>query len=145
MGYQGDVLTFCPADMDFNTVYAVIVSGDFPNPCGHALLFVPNSSAIASDHGYYLQVSEAYGFPKIMDTAGYARYLSENGKKELSRYAVPIKDPAGAYNKLIDLMGKKWAWLVLPNNCAAFVEDVVKGGGSTAGLYSNCPKAEKFN
>lgn len=144
MGYQGDVLTYCPGDMDFDTVYAVIVSGDFPNPCGHALLFVPSTTATASDHGYYLQVSEPYGYPKIMSTEGYARYLNENGKTELTRYAVKIDNPEGAYGKLIQLMGKKWAWLLLPNNCAAFVEDVVKGGGSSAGLYSNCPRAEQF-
>jgi hypothetical protein len=28
---------------------------------------------------------------------------------------------------------------VLPNNCVAFVEDVIGAGGSTWASYSNCP------
>jgi hypothetical protein len=144
MGYQGDVLNYTPGDLDFSTVYAVIVSGDFPNPCGHALLFVPSTGAISSDDGYYFQVAEAHGYPRIMRTEGYARYLIENKKREITRYAVTIAKPQAAFNKLILLMGKKWVWGILPNNCAAFVEDVVRAGGSSAGLYSNCPTLEKF-
>lgn len=144
MAYHGDVLTYCPSDVDFSVVYAVVVSGDFPNPCGHALLFVPSAYAISSDHGYYFQVAQAYGLPLIMDKDGYGRYLKDNGKTEITRYAVSISNPDGSYQKLVDLMGKKWVWGVLPNNCAAFVEDVVRAGGSSAGLYSNCPRLEGF-
>jgi hypothetical protein len=144
MGYHGDVLNYTPADLDFSTVYAVIVSGDFPNPCGHALLFVPTTKALSSDDGYYFQVAQAYGFPLIMRTSDYGRYLLDNTKREITRYAVSISNPQGAFNKLILLMGKKWVWGVLPNNCAAFVEDIVSAGGSSAGLYSNCPTLEKF-
>ena len=145
MAYHGDILIYCPTDIDFSVVYAVVVSGDFPNPCGHALLFVPSVYAIASDHGYYFQVAQAYGLPRIMDKDGYDRYLKGNGKTEITRYAVTISNPNGAYEKLVDLMGKKWVWGVLPNNCAAFVEDIVRAGGSSAGLYSNCPRLEGFN
>ena len=144
MGYEGDVLTFCPADVDFSTVYAVVVSGAWANPCGHALLFVPKVGATASDDGYYFQVAQAYGLPRYMRAEGYARYLTENKKKELTRYAVAIPKPDLSYMKLVNLMGKKWVWGVLPNNCAAFVEDVVRAGGSSAGLYSNCPSRERF-
>jgi|SRR6516164_446575 len=38
MAYEGEVLTYSPANLDFSVVYAVIVSGTFVNPCGHALL-----------------------------------------------------------------------------------------------------------
>ena len=142
--YEGEVLTHTPGDLDFSTVYAVVVSGDFPNPCGHALLFVPKARATASNVGSYFQVAGAYTFPRIMDNAGYARYLRTNGKTEITRYELSLPNPDGAINRLTSLMLKKWVWAILPHNCAAFVEDIVQAGGSTAGLYSNCPRAERF-
>jgi hypothetical protein len=36
-------------------------------------------------------------------------------------------------------MANKWTWLVLPNNCVAFVEEVIKAGGGTWSSYTNCP------
>jgi len=36
-------------------------------------------------------------------------------------------------------MANKWTWLVVPNNCVAFVEEVIKAGGGTWSSYSNCP------
>lgn len=145
MAYEGEELTYTPADLDFSTVYAVIVSGDFPNPCGHALLFVPSVNGSDSSDGSYFQVAGVYTTPKIMDKAGYLRYLKEAKKTELNRYAVSLPNPDGAVNRLVELMQKPWAWVILPHNCAAFVEDVVKAGGSSAGLYSNCPRLESFN
>ena len=144
MGYEGEVLTYTPSNLDFSVVYAVIVSGTFPNPCGHALLFVPSVYAISSSDGSYFQVAGANGFPRIMSGKGYNRYLRENRKSEITRYAISLPDPDGAVNHLVELMQKQWRWLVLPHNCAAFVEDVVRAGGSTAGLYTNCPRLEKF-
>jgi hypothetical protein len=145
MAYEGEILTYSPSDLDFSLVYAVVVSGDFPNPCGHALLFVPKKEAVSSDDGSYFQVAGIHRLPLIMSTSGYARYLFETKKKEITRYAVKLPKPDAAVNKLVALMQKRWTWLVLPHNCAAFVEDVVRAGGSSAGLYSNCPKWEKFN
>jgi hypothetical protein len=142
--YEGDVLTECPGDLDFSVVYAVIVSGDFPNPCGHALLFVPKKFMSSPTDGSYFQVAGVYTYPRIIDEHGYRRYLRENKKKELDRYAVPLLNPETAQDRLEQLAQKKWAWLVLPHNCAAFVEDVASAGGSTAGLYSNCPRYEAF-
>lgn len=55
-----------------------------------------------------------------------------------------IPDPDAAHKKLEELLAKQWTWFVLPNNCASFVEDVVKAGGSNAGLYFNCPTRERF-
>jgi hypothetical protein len=37
-----------------------------------------------------------------------------------------------------------WSWWVLPYNCASFVEDVVRAGGSKAGLYFNCPVSKRL-
>ena len=144
MGYEGDVLTYSPGHLDWSIVYAVVVSGTFPNPCGHALLFVPSAYAISSSDGSYFQVAGWNRLPRIMSTKGYARYLKENKKRELTRYQVPLPDPDGAVNRLIELMQKQWQWMVLPHNCAAFVEDICTAGGSSAGLYSNCPRLEDF-
>jgi len=144
MAYHGEVLTYCPADLDFSVIYAVIVSGDLPNPCGHALLFVPSVYAIFSSDGSYFQVAQMNGFPLILSTKGYLLYLRENKKKELTRYAVSLSDPGAAINRLEETMQKKWLWAVLPHNCAAFVEDICSAGGSSAGLYTNCPRWEKF-
>jgi hypothetical protein len=144
MAYEGDVLTYCPAYLDFSVVYAVIVSGTFPNPCGHALLYVPSVYAIEQSDGSYFQVAGKNTLPRIMSRDGYTRYLRENKKKELRRYAVSLSDPDGAARRLEELMMKNWRWLVLPHNCAAFVEDIVKAGGSSAGLYSNCPRWGRF-
>jgi hypothetical protein len=145
MAYEGEVLTYCPGDLDFSVVYAVVVSGTFPNPCGHALLYVPKAYAIDKSGGSYFQVAGAYTLPLILqDEEEYKRYLKENGKREIRRYAVSLPDPGGAARRLEELMMKKWFWGVLPHNCAAFVEDVVRAGGSSAGLYSNCPRWERF-
>lgn len=75
---------------------------------------------------------------------GYMRYLKENGKHEIRRWIVKIPNPADAHAKLEELLTQRWRWLVLPHNCVAFVEEVVKAGGSDAGMYLNCPAAEPF-
>jgi hypothetical protein len=106
MGYEGEVLTYTPADLDFSEVYAVIVSGTFPNPCGHALLFVPSVYAISSSDGSYFQVARPYDFPRIMSLKGYSRYLRGNKKREITRYAISLPDPDGAVNHLVELMLK---------------------------------------
>jgi hypothetical protein len=144
MAYEGELLTYCPQELDCSVVYAVIVSGTFPNFCGHALLFVQTPYSISSSDGYCFQVAGVSTFPRIMDLDGYARYLKESKKAEITRYVVTIPDPESAVRRLEDVMLKQWRWLVLPHNCAAFVEDIVSAGGSSAGLYFNCPKLEQF-
>jgi hypothetical protein len=80
-----------------------------------------------------------------MDEGQYRRYLSENGKRELHRYQVmPMRDPAAAHRKLEELLSKPWGWWILPHNCVTFCEEVVRAGGSNAGMYSNCPSRETF-
>ncbi len=49
MAYEGDVMTYCPGDLSFAVVYAVVVSGDFPNPCGHAALVRPQDDSGLAD------------------------------------------------------------------------------------------------
>lgn len=123
---------------DFSKSYAVVVSGADWNPCGHLLL---NTGGLG---GYYFHIAEFYGYPKYMDETGYKRYLKENGKEELSRIHVPISNPQACMLKLEELLIKKWRWGGVPNNCASFVEEILQAGGSTAGLYSNCPTKEIF-
>lgn len=76
--------------------------------------------------------------------AGYKRYIRETKKKEITRYLVSLPDPDGAVRRLEEVMLKQWAWFIPPHNCAAFVEDIAKAGGSSAGLYFNCPRLEQF-
>lgn len=135
--YIGDEMVISPLKTsDFKHTCAVIVSGDGINLCGHALLHVGD--------GWYFHVAGKNDLPKFMSESGYMRYLRENGKREIRRFIVPLPNPAGAHKKLEELLAKKWRWLVLPNNCASFVEEVVQAGGSNAGMYLNCPSAEPF-
>jgi hypothetical protein len=95
--------------------------------------------------GYYFHVAEARGLPRYMrGDAGFQRYLKEEGKKEVSRTRVFLKDPEAAHRKLEQLLAENWTWFILPHNCASFAETVLQAGGTTAGLYSNCPAAEAF-
>lgn len=80
-----------------------------------------------------------------MNEAGYRRYLKEGGKREIRRWLVAISDPLGAHRKLEELLAKRWQWLLLPNNCVSFVEEIVFAGGSKAHMHYNCPTLEAFN
>jgi hypothetical protein len=138
--YVGELMVLCLVQpFDFQNAYAVAVSGASWNPCGHMLLNTGGRG------GWYFHVAQRKGQPRFMREAGYHRYLAEHGKRELRRTHVPIPNPDGAHSKLEQLLATQWRWFVLPNNCASFVEDVVRAGGSTAGLYSNCPSREQFN
>ena len=140
MAYEGGVMLACPATaFDFTKSYAVVVSGDGPNFCGHLIL---NVGGIG---GMYFHVTGVRTFPRQMTEDGYRRYLKENGKKELKRFSVTMSNPMKAMLKIEELLSVTWTWGILPHNCASFVEDVVQAGGSTAGLYSNCPALEKFD
>lgn len=75
---------------------------------------------------------------------GYIRYLKENGKREIRRWKVTIPNPVGAHHKLEELLAKQWLWFLLAHNCVSFVEDIVRAGGSKAGMYFNCPTVEPF-
>lgn len=140
MAYEGELLMMCPANpFDFSNTYAVVVSGDGPNFCGHLILNVGGVT------GFYFHVAGGHTEPHVMAYDGYGRYLRENGKKEPRRFKVTISNPIAAMLKLEQLTSEKWTWGVLPHNCASFVEDVVKAGGSASGLYSNCPALENFD
>lgn len=130
MAFDGEVLDVC-IPIQFAAAACVIVTGDRLNPCGHALLWAD---------GHYFHIAEFHGRPKHMDEQGFQRYLSENGKSELGRHRRQLQWPNEAYVKLNELLIKPWLWMMLPNNCIVFVEEVLQAGGATNfGLYSNCP------
>lgn len=135
--YQGDLIKRCQ-QFNFGDANAVVVSGSSWNPCGHMLLNT------GGPNGYYFHIAEVKGRPRYMDHDGYKRYLEENDKRELSRTRVNIPEPSKCNRKLEELLRKTWNWYLLPNNCASFVEDVLQAGGTSAGLYSNCPSRETF-
>lgn len=136
--YMGEIMRQCVQPFNFRQTFAVVVTGDFWNPCGHMLLNT------GSRGGHYFQIAGYYKRPHYMREEGYQRYLKENNKRELSRTFIPIKDPDGANMKLQELLAKPWAWFVVPNNCVTFIEDVVQAGGADIGLYSNCATREVF-
>lgn len=139
MVYEGEVLDRCGLlKMSFDHAFAVVVSGARWNPCGHLLLNVGGGC------GYYCHVAEVKGFPRYMNEAGFRKYLTTNGKRELRRTFVPLSSPAKAYAKAEQLLSMPWSWWLLPHNCATFVEEVLQAGGTSAGLYSNCPTREIF-
>ncbi len=136
MGYSGEIVRSCGViDMDMNNAFAIVVSGDGPNVCGHMILNTGGRG------GNYFHVAGFRDHPRYMSQAGYDRYLSENGKTELGRYRVRLPAPQAAAIRLEELLSEKWTWLVVPNNCVDFVEVVLQAGGADFGLISNCPGA----
>ena len=132
MGYNGEFLNQCGVvEMDCSLVQVVAVSGDFPNPCGHLL--------VKTNCNHYFHVAERKDYPKYMTDAGYRRYLSDAGKSEVRRRTLRLPDPDGARLYLENLMANTWTWWMIPNNCVAFVEEVIAAGGGTWSSYSNCP------
>jgi hypothetical protein len=124
MAYDGEELTFCPANMfDFTKASAVIVSGDGPNRWGHMLL---NTGGVG---GMYFQVAGAIIRPRYMNEAGYRRYLRESGKSELRRIPVFIKHPTRSQLTLEQLLSKRWVWGAVVHNCESFVEEIIMAGG----------------
>ena len=147
MTYEGEILNVCPADIDFTNTWAVVVSGATWNPCGHMLFCCGTSST----NSWYCHVAgqgvrEAMGFyayPKFMrGDANFARYLADNGKREIRRLNAGITDAGGAYRKLTSFMMDKWFWGVLPHNCAAFARDIIEAGNGSVTVLLNCPDQE---
>lgn len=135
--YQGQWMYSCRSALyDWGNVRAIVVSGDSWNPCGHALLQVGADT---------FHIGGWRRRPYHLTYPGYTRCLRENRKRELRRDRISIPDPAGAQRKLEELTSRPWQWVILPHNCATFVEAVVQAGGARrVGLYLNCPAVETF-
>ncbi len=141
IGFEGEEVWKVPLrlnQIDFRKVYVVAVTGTFPNPCGHAILNIGGPS------GWYIHIAGVYRKPLVMNEQGYRRYLAEAGKSEIRRWTVYLQNPNAARAALNNLLYKKWLWGVLPHNCVSFIEQIVRAGGSKAGMYSNCPSRENF-
>ena len=146
MSYEGDLLLMCPGDIDFQTTFAIVVSGAAGNPCGHMIL----CTGPANGNKWYFHVAgqgveEAlgvYAYPKFMLEDGFHRYLRENGKHELRRLDAKLQYPEKAYDRLMTLMSGKWFWGVLIHNCATFVQEVISAGGGDLNVVLNCPDQE---
>jgi hypothetical protein len=89
--------------------------------------------------GTYTHIAEVNGYPYYMNQKGYERYLHENGKTELKRERVNVPYPEKAKRKLEQLKYERWTWMVLPNNCVRYVEEILHAGGCNFNLKSNCP------
>jgi hypothetical protein len=74
-----------------------------------------------------------------MNENGYLRYKLECGKTELFRRKVTMPYPTGAQRKLEELSLKPWLWLVVPNNCVSYVEEIFHAGGASDSSLYNCP------
>lgn len=124
MAYEGEILTYCTAQMfDFSDTYVVIVSGARLNPYGHMLLNTGGKS------GKFFQVSDVYGFPRFMNADQFKRYLKENNKFIVTVFPVNIPQPEKAELKLEEILSRKWAWGVVFHNCEGLVEEIVMAGG----------------
>lgn len=98
---------------------------------------------IGGHGGTYTHIAEASGYPYFMNQKGYERYLRENNKIELKRVRVNIPKPRQAKLKLEKLKYQRWTWMVLPNNCAHYVEEILQAGGCNFNLHYNCPAVGK--
>jgi len=121
-------------NFDCARVAVVAVSGSGPNVCGHLILGTGRGADVI-----YFHVAEVRGVPRYMNEAGFQRYLKENGKTEIRRRYLSLPNPDGASLYLENLLSNTWQWLVLPNNCVSFVEEVIHAGGGDWSSYSNCP------
>ncbi len=116
--------------LSFDIVEAVVVSGSGQNFCGHMMLRVDN---------YYFHVSGVYDYPMYLMVSEFDIYLKKNEKTELFRTRRILSDKNAARDKLKNLLSEKWLWLIIPNNCTDFVEEVIGAGENDFNLISNCP------
>jgi hypothetical protein len=131
MSYLGIHLDTCRAiPFGWHNVSLVVVSGDGPNVCGHALI---------KAGFYYFHIAGLVARPYYMSQEGYRRYLAEANKTELFSRRVYLPDPDGAQKKLEELSIKPWHWFGIPKNCVSYVEELFSAGGSRESILSNCP------
>jgi hypothetical protein len=129
------VILCSPCPYDLTTVELVVVTGANWNPCGHALLYAG---------GMYFHIGELTGYPMRMNPREYLTYLRLEKKSEVRRNPVRIFNPAAARAKLEELLSKRWFWGVLPHNCVAFVEEILRAGGNQGHSNTNCPILEPW-
>jgi len=117
----------------YKEFYLIIVSGATYNPCGHALL------NIGGEGGFYVHIPARNQRPKILTESQYKTYLHARQKTEILRHHVRIGFPENALRYLENLMVMPWDYNVAFNNCAHFVEKVIKAGGGHINMGLHCP------
>jgi hypothetical protein len=123
------------------------VGGVEVNKCGHVLLNIGGLPIVDAPGGYYVHIdgelTQPWKYPHYMNEMEYRRYKKENEKTEISRHHIYVPEPRNALLELERLLNEKWRFGLIFNNCATFVDQVLKAGGGglqmTPGLV-NCPK-----
>jgi len=108
---------------DFRNAYAVVVTGARLNPFGHMLLNT------GGKNGNFFQVSDLFGYPRMMNAGQFQRYLTENGKTIVTVMRVNIPHPEKSQQKLEEILSQRWPWGVVFHNCESLVEEIVTAGG----------------
>jgi hypothetical protein len=131
MAYLGEHLYHCPrVPYNWRQTQVIVVSGDGPNFCGHALL---------SAGDYYFHIDGRNDRPFYLNEAGYRRFLKENNKREIQRKWIPLRDPDGAQKRPEELSVKNWRFTLFSHNCVAYIEEILKAGGSKVRNLLSCP------
>lgn len=145
MAYEGDELSAGNSiivGLMFSDVECVLVSGTGPNIYGHALVHCLGGSDAyfhvvgdVDSPGWKYLVSPLWGLgsqllgkPRHMNSAGYARYLSETGKTEWGRISGHLTAPPGAVDYLKRRVLETWFWGAVAHNCVSFVREVITAG-----------------
>lgn len=135
--------------LDFSQVSVVFVDnvGDF-NPCGHVLLYVGGGFG-----HYFHKPGLSVGFDGKLDLKGegplkqsvhyfdgteFSKYLSTDGKKETYRIKINLSNPDKAKAELENYLSSPTWYLLLPQNCVTFVENILIAGGHSGNL-NQCP------
>jgi hypothetical protein len=132
MGAYSGETQISPFVHRFSDPGVTLVIGGNPNIFGHALF------RFGTDIGY-VHVDTFYDYPKMLPAFAFPRYLRENDKRVMRQYNVDIPRPADALRRIAALQTEKWTWLVIPHNCVAFCEEILKAGGAPWEQISNLP------
>lgn len=135
--------------LDFGRAYAVVVRTqkvgvENPNICGHVLLY------IGGGMGHYFHLpgigvpdggnrqSSLYQHPHYFPASEYEKYLTLDEKVEIGRYRMGIPRQEEARKQLEVACTEKRVYLLLPQNCVTFVEEILRAGGNYYNL-NQCP------
>lgn len=125
-----------PERLDWSKTHIVLVTGDFPNTCGHILLYVGGGFG----HYFHFTGPRIYDYPRYLNGDGeYRRFLKDSGKDELARKYLTIPSPEKAEARLSQLMQNRWLTRVVMHNCATFAMEVVHAGGNFWTFPAECP------
>ena len=138
MSFQGNkyLSQELPINADFSRAYVVLVSGNVPNICGHALIYFPGGFG----HYFHFTGPEITDHPRyLLGQNDYQRYLKENNKREFYRVCLSVPNPEGAKEKLRALLNKEWTTYLVAHNCVSFINEILKAGGVSWSFLTYCP------